>query len=588
MQNPIYNSIALPPGTASNASTASTDVSQAQGKTESNISFEATLDRIKSVDEVEIDPEATNLAPAISPSIVQAPDHQPNLIDSFNQPNNAEQNHTNAPEILFAPVNREPSTLVPVATKTLPTENTFSNELSNTGADLPLTQTEGLPVSAPSPETSQFEHPTEQPTASLEPLGASDAADVSRPANSLPNQTSQQIDIETASTTEAQDSLVQPQPTEQTPKPSPEFFDGQNTPTGLRELRNNNELAANETGLQTPKITNLNSRTFAEQSLESNSAIQDSLQTNVSKPNNPNAETSGITANETAASEVDSAELIPAESKSTENQSSETKTSTANLNEANPAQSDLNSSEADETDLDGTATDSNNFSSSTSSDSQSQGNSSNESALPHASSPELNFSQPSPNQATAEFELQPVSRFESGNEGAVIAEQNGIPNSVSHNRVDPTLESSRILQPNSPTLLPESTAASQVVNSIKTEFTSFESEPTQTVSLTLNPPELGQIQINVEQSADQLIAHIIAAEFNSSELLLQEKDLLMEALGELGYDETSLDISYGNSDESDPGQEQENTLPKKYANSETNEQRSAQVTREVTGVDFIA
>jgi hypothetical protein len=99
---------------------------------------------------------------------------------------------------------------------------------------------------------------------------------------------------------------------------------------------------------------------------------------------------------------------------------------------------------------------------------------------------------------------------------------------------------------------------------------------------------LGQIQINVEQSADQLIAHIIAAEFNSSELLLQEKDLLMEALGELGYDETSLDISYGNSDENDPGQEQENTLPKKYANSETNEQRSAQVTREVTGVDFIA
>ena len=127
-----------------------------------------------------------------------------------------------------------------------------------------------------------------------------------------------------------------------------------------------------------------------------------------------------------------------------------------------------------------------------------------------------------------------------------------------------------------------------MVNSIKTEFTLFESEPTQTVSLTLNPPELGQIQINVEQSADQLIAHIIATEFNSSELLLQEKDLLMEALGELGYDETSLDISHGNSDESDPGQEQENALPKKYANSKTIEQHSVQVTREVTGVDFIA
>ena len=108
-------------------------------------------------------------------------------------------------------------------------------------------------------------------------------------------------------------------------------------------------------------------------------------------------------------------------------------------------------------------------------------------------------------------------------------------------------------------LAPPKDVAMQVAAVFTSGLTSLDKEPVQTISLELHPAELGHLKIRVEQTADQLIAHIIASEQASSDLLQQEKSFLLESLAELGFGETSLDISQG-----DPGQsdaEKEEFLP---------------------------
>ena len=94
-------------------------------------------------------------------------------------------------------------------------------------------------------------------------------------------------------------------------------------------------------------------------------------------------------------------------------------------------------------------------------------------------------------------------------------------------------------------LAPHKNAAMQVAAVFTSGLTSLKKEPIQTISLDLHPAELGHLKIRVEQTPDQLMAHIIASEATSSDLLLQEKDFLLQALADLGFGETSLDISHG-------------------------------------------
>jgi flagellar hook-length control protein FliK len=81
----------------------------------------------------------------------------------------------------------------------------------------------------------------------------------------------------------------------------------------------------------------------------------------------------------------------------------------------------------------------------------------------------------------------------------------------------------------------------------------FDKEPVQTLSIELHPVELGRLTIRVEQTSHQLSAQIFTNEAASSDLLLKEKDFLLEALADLGFGETSLDISHGQPDHSDSG-----------------------------------
>ncbi len=188
-------------------------------------------------------------------------------------------------------------------------------------------------------------------------------------------------------------------------------------------------------------------------------------------------------------------------------------------------------------------------------------------------------------------ELQATSEVVASVESpSALPEMNGVGNAAQP-FVDPSfsIEANSLVNQNS--ALGQQTPAAatlQVSQAFQTKFNSFNDEPKQSISIELNPPELGQIQITVEQSADQMVARIIATEFYSTELLLQEKDFLLEALSDLGFGETSLDISHGGSEQHLPNEEQENNLPRKYKAASLTKETGSIVQTNIIGVNFIA
>lgn len=70
----------------------------------------------------------------------------------------------------------------------------------------------------------------------------------------------------------------------------------------------------------------------------------------------------------------------------------------------------------------------------------------------------------------------------------------------------------------------------------------------------IRPPDLGHMTIQVDQSSDQIVAEIIASEVMTAEMLIHEKDFLLEALSDLGFTDAQLDIRYGNDPASDQGE----------------------------------
>ncbi len=84
----------------------------------------------------------------------------------------------------------------------------------------------------------------------------------------------------------------------------------------------------------------------------------------------------------------------------------------------------------------------------------------------------------------------------------------------------------------------------QVMTVIKDAVQSADTPSVRTVSLELQPEELGHIKIHIEQTAESITTQIIATESLSSDLLLNHKDALLEALADLGFDRASVDISH--------------------------------------------
>ncbi len=66
----------------------------------------------------------------------------------------------------------------------------------------------------------------------------------------------------------------------------------------------------------------------------------------------------------------------------------------------------------------------------------------------------------------------------------------------------------------------------------------------QTVRVEIHPAELGTLKIQVTQSDQAIETQIIATEFVTSELLTSHRDQLMEALSDLGFETSDVNISY--------------------------------------------
>lgn len=95
----------------------------------------------------------------------------------------------------------------------------------------------------------------------------------------------------------------------------------------------------------------------------------------------------------------------------------------------------------------------------------------------------------------------------------------------------------------------------QVVTAMKEVVNLIDGSSTRTVSLELHPQELGHLKIHIEQTAEAIATQIIASELISSDLLTNQKDALLEALADLGFESTSVDISHDERPQSSPQQD---------------------------------
>ena len=120
--------------------------------------------------------------------------------------------------------------------------------------------------------------------------------------------------------------------------------------------------------------------------------------------------------------------------------------------------------------------------------------------------------------------------------------------------VQPDLASMQQTAANVPKQVAE--AIFQVVDSAEQQ------ELVRSVSLDLQPEELGRLRIHIEQTAESISATIVAAEAASNDLLQSQKQKLLESLAGLGYEHTNVDISHDqnrSSDQSDHRSRKANT-----------------------------
>ncbi|MEM9411913.1 MAG: flagellar hook-length control protein FliK [Planctomycetota bacterium] len=87
--------------------------------------------------------------------------------------------------------------------------------------------------------------------------------------------------------------------------------------------------------------------------------------------------------------------------------------------------------------------------------------------------------------------------------------------------------------------------ATQTANAIRNDLIPLDQNGLKSISIQVDPPELGVIHIQVELVADQVHAQIVASEWASAELLSREKEMLNVALADSGLGNTQVDISFG-------------------------------------------
>ena len=91
--------------------------------------------------------------------------------------------------------------------------------------------------------------------------------------------------------------------------------------------------------------------------------------------------------------------------------------------------------------------------------------------------------------------------------------------------------------------------ATQVVQAFSRQSINSSNEPITTLSVQLHPAELGQLNIKLDQAAEQTTAQIVASEAVAVEMLVRDKDFLLQALAELGIENAEVDIQHRQTDE---------------------------------------
>ena len=93
----------------------------------------------------------------------------------------------------------------------------------------------------------------------------------------------------------------------------------------------------------------------------------------------------------------------------------------------------------------------------------------------------------------------------------------------------------------------------QTIHAIESSLVRSEHRSLHSITVSIHPQDLGQLNIQIEMVADAIQARIVASENLSAELLNRNKQELINALSEFGYSQTDVDISHQNAGRKIPG-----------------------------------
>ncbi|WP_419580946.1 flagellar hook-length control protein FliK [Stieleria magnilauensis] len=110
----------------------------------------------------------------------------------------------------------------------------------------------------------------------------------------------------------------------------------------------------------------------------------------------------------------------------------------------------------------------------------------------------------------------------------------------------------------------------------------------QTVRVEIHPAELGTLKIQVTQSDQAIETQIIATEFVTSELLTSHRDQLMEALSDLGFETSDINISYDDQSSTESDGRQPTAEHRYQSKPETTQTQGSRASVSGGGVNIVA
>lgn len=128
----------------------------------------------------------------------------------------------------------------------------------------------------------------------------------------------------------------------------------------------------------------------------------------------------------------------------------------------------------------------------------------------------------------------------------------------------------------------------QAVSVVTQTVESLGDERVRVATVELQPLELGKLSIRVEQAGDVITATILASDVNTSELLESQKSNLEEALADLGYDQSSVDVSHGESSDGETNEQNGRSNPSMIVQAGESESSLPDSNQTLAGLNIIA